>query len=164
MVIKLTFKSHFKIKKINKNSNKKQFNNPKTIFVKNMVVFLLFNKLFFENCTTTILFTKTTTNNISLLKAPSRHKKFFHQVFQENFFLKIFFRCLYYKLNSLVDFKKINLNTNIISIKIFKKLFLIFSKIGSNVLTQTKFSFSSSFKNPNLFLYISNKLKRINLK
>ena len=83
MVIKTVFKSHFKIKRnFNKNSKKK-------IFVKNMAVFLLFTKIFFTNCTVNFFFTKDMNTNTNVLKAPSRHKKFFHQIFYEYFLVKI---------------------------------------------------------------------------
>jgi len=44
MVVKTVFKSHFKVKKNFSKSSKKK------IFVKNMVVFLLFTKIFFKGC------------------------------------------------------------------------------------------------------------------
>lgn len=127
MIIKTIFKSHFKIKK---NFSK---NLSKFIFVKNMVIFLLFSKIFLLGCNTTLLFGNLKKNQINILKAPSRHKKFFHQIFFEYFFVKVFFKF------------KFNLSKNIyLCCVFFKKLDLIFQKIGSNTLTRIKIS--TSFK------------------
>ena len=130
MVIKTVFKSHFKIKRnFNKNSKKK-------IFVKNMAVFLLFTKIFFTNCTVNFFFTKDTNTNTNVLKAPSRHKKFFHQIFYEYFLVKINF------------FFSDALNTEnlqkcaISRLGIFNEIDTIFKKIGSNTLSRSKMSIS----------------------
>ena len=133
MVVKTVFKSHFKIKRsFLKNSKKK-------IFVKNMVVFLLFTKIFFKGCVVNFFFTKNRNNKINILKAPSRHKKFFHQLFYEYFIIKVnFFFKKTIRLqqhegsNNLVD----NLPL------IFLNMNSIFSKINSNTLSRTKLSTS----------------------
>jgi hypothetical protein len=65
----------------------------------------------------------------NLLKAPSRHKKFFHQISFEYFNLNVFFY--------FFEKAKILINNSIL---FFQKLNLIFEKIGSNTLTKTKFS------------------------
>ncbi len=120
MIIKTTFKSHFKV-------SKKKINKDKSIFVRNMVVFFLFSKVFLKSCNVNLLFQKVNNQPTSFLKAPSRHKKFFHQVFFEFFIIKIFFFFL----------KKGKVNN---PQKIFKKIDNFFKKIGTNVLTRTKIS------------------------
>ena len=80
MTIKVDFKSNFKIK-----NNFSKNNAKKNIFIKNMVVFLLFSKTFFKNCKVTLLLNKKRKIITNILKAPSRHKKFFHQIFHEIF-------------------------------------------------------------------------------
>jgi len=61
----------------------------KKIFVKNIIIFILFTKIFVKNSTTSFQFKKKKKKNISLLKAPSRHKKFFHQISYEYFYISI---------------------------------------------------------------------------
>ena len=131
MIIKTTFKSHFKIKKKLKSESK-------LIFVKNMLVFLLFSKIFFKNCSTNLLFNTTKKNQINFLKAPSRHKKFFHQTFFEFFQIKVFFK---FRFN-----KKLHIYNTVI---FFKKLNLVFLNLGSNLLTRTKFKTTIPFKQLN---------------
>ena len=121
MILKTTFKSHFKI---NKRKNK-----DKSIFVRNMVIFFLFTKVFLTNCNVNLLFQKKSKHPTTFLKAPSRHKKFFHQTFFEFFVVKIYFHFL----------KKIKVSNSSL---IFKKLNNFFFNIGSNVLTRTKISIS----------------------
>lgn len=94
-----------------------------------MVIFLLFSKIFLLGCNTTLLFGNLKKNQINILKAPSRHKKFFHQVFFEFFFVKVFFKFKF----------KVNNNLFLCCV-FFKKLDLIFQKIGSNTLTRIKIS------------------------
>jgi hypothetical protein len=136
LVIKTTFKSHFKLKK-NFKKNKSKF-----LFVKNIIIFFLFFKVFFKNCKLTISYKNKKKLQTSLLKAPSRHKKFFHQICFENFILKTYFYFFFKNKiathNSIIFFKRIN---------------LIFEKFGSNVLTKTKLSarFNISYNN---FFYI----------
>jgi hypothetical protein len=127
MIVKTVFKSHFKIKK------KILKNNSKKIFVKNMFIFLLFSKIFLKNCLVSFFFRKDNLNKINLLKAPSRHKKFFHQIYYEYFQVKFIFR-----------FKKIfkKINNTIIIFNVFNKIFL---KIGSNTLNRIKLSISFSY-------------------
>lgn len=133
--MKTTFKSHFRLKKFFKKDEKK-------IFVKNMVMFLLFSKIFFKNCKISLLFSLKKKTQTSLLKAPSRHKKFFHQIVYEVFLVKIFF-----KFNKEI----ILLNNN--SIKVFNLLNSIFINIGSNTLTRIKFitSIQNKFYMTNIF-------------
>jgi len=123
LIVKTTFKSHFKIKKsLDKNKNK-------FIFIKNMVVFLLFSKIFFKGCAVKLLFNKTKKHQTNILKAPSRHKKFFHQVFFEFFSVKLI---LNFKLS-----KKIPYNS---TVNLFFNLDNLFKKIGSNTFTRIKFN------------------------
>ena len=135
MIIKTTFKSHFKVKKNLKSKSK-------LIFVKNMLVFLLFSKVFLKNCSTNLLFNSIKKNQINFLKAPSRHKKFFHQTFFEFFQVKVFLKFHY-------DKKIYIFNTTLL----FKKLNLIFLNLGSNLLTRTKFKIILPFKSLNVNLY-----------
>jgi len=124
--IKTVFKSNFKIcKSIKQNKSKK------IIFVKNLTIFLLFSKIFFRNCIVSLHFLKEIKNTINLLKAPSRHKQFFHQVYFEIFKVYVTF--------SFKKAQNINFNKNNI-IHLFKKFNNIFLKIGSNTLTRVKFS------------------------
>ncbi len=142
MVVKTVFKSHFKVKKNFSKSSKKK------IFVKNMVVFLLFTKIFFKSCAVNFFFTKNKNNNINILKAPSRHKKFFHQLFYEYFIVKVNF--FFKKITPLQQDKK-NTNNLVIHLPlIFLSINLIFSKINSNTLSRTKIStsFKCFFINP----------------
>lgn len=132
MVVKTTFKSHFKIKK------KFLKNNSKKIFVKNMFVFLLFSKIFFKNCLVSFFFRKDKLNKTNLLKAPSRHKKFFHQIYCEYFQVKFIFR-----FNKI--FKKINNITYV-----FIPLNKLFKKVGSNTLSRFKLSVSFFYLFPYL--------------
>lgn len=133
MFIKTVFKSHFKVKKSFKKNLKKK------IFIKNTLIFLMFVKIFFKNCSVSFFFTKNRSIYTNILKAPSRHKKFFHQVVYEffttkvNFFFKSFF--LKYVLLSIPTFNIIN---------------NVFYKIGSNTLTRVKFT--AIFKSPLLLL------------
>ena len=133
MFIKTVFKSHFKVKKSFKKNLKKK------IFIKNTLIFLMFVKIFFKICSVSFFFTKNKSIYTNILKAPSRHKKFFHQVVYEffttkvNFFFKSFF--LKYVLLSIPTFNIIN---------------NVFYKIGSNTLTRVKFT--AIFKSPLLLL------------
>ena len=133
MFIKTVFKSHFKVKKSFKKNLKKK------IFIKNTLIFLMFVKIFFKNCSVSFFFTKNRSIYTNILKAPSRHKKFFHQVVYEffttkvNFFFKSFF--LKYVLLSIPTFNIIN---------------NVFYKIGSNTLTRVKFT--AIFKSPLLLV------------
>jgi len=75
-----------------------------------------------------MVFLKKCKSNISLLKAPSRHKKFFHQLTTEFFICRVFFK---FKNTNLVDLQQ--------CCSIFKQLERgFFKKIGSNILARTK--------------------------
>jgi hypothetical protein len=133
LILKTTYKSHFNFKKcLNKKNQKKQ------IFTKNIILFILFGKIFFQNHLLGIKFSKNK-QTLNILKAPSRHKKFFHQIYIEYF-------------NTTLTWH-INDTTNIISLQnsilLFKKINKIFLKIGTNTLTRTKLSFCNpvDFKN-----------------
>lgn len=126
MILKTTYKSHFKLKNfLNKNSGKK-------IFVKNIIIFILFTKIFVNSSTTTFQFKKKKKNQISLLKAPSRHKKFFHQISYEYFYINIIIKFGDCVLSTITD----NYNNTLI---LFYKLDNIFKNFGSNTLTRTVF-------------------------
>ena len=134
MIIKATFKSHFKIKK----NFKKNLN--KFTFVKNIVVFFLFFKVFFKNLKISLSFSKKKRFQTSLLKAPSRHKKFFHQICFEYFTLKAFF---YFLINPTIGLNNV--------VCFFQKLNTIFERFGSNVLLKSKFSTLFSINVGNFF-------------
>lgn len=134
MVVKTVFKSHFKVKKNFSKSSKKK------IFVKNMVVFLLFTKIFFKGCVVNFFFTKNKNSNTNILKAPSRHKKFFHQLFYEYFIIKINF---FFKKVTPLRQDKGRINDLVTNLPlIFLNIDSIFSKINSNTLNRTKISTS----------------------
>ncbi len=135
MILKATFKSHFKVKKmLSKNKNK-------AIFVKNIIVFFLFSKIFFKNCSVSLFFDKYKKLQTNVLKAPSRHKKFFHQVCFEIFFIKIFF---YFHLYTNIPIQNCEF--------FFLKLNNIFIKFGTNIFTRVKFLIN--FKSNPFFLQI----------
>ncbi len=121
MFIKTVFKSHFKVKK----NFKKNF--KKKIFIKNTIIFFIFVKVFFKNCHISFFFTKGKSTFTNILKAPSRHKKFFHQVVYEFFTTNVNF-----KFNNI---QVLNLSTILSN---FNKLNSIFKKLGSNTLTRTR--------------------------
>lgn len=125
--IKQIFKSHFKINtKATKNSKKK------CIFVKNMILFMLVSKFFLNQCNVSLLLKKDFKNNTNILKAPSRHKKFFHQVTFELFTVKVI-----YSFGEF--FKKIFLLNSITKVMFFfKKINVCFLRIGSNTLNRVK--------------------------
>ena len=135
MTIKTTFKSHFKIKK-----NLKK-NLDKSIFVKNIVVFFLFSKIFFKSCSVNLLFLKKKKTQTSFLKAPSRHKKFFHQIFSEIFLLKVFF---YFNTNNKIKQKNL--------VVFFERLGGIFGNFGTNTFVKTKFEINVKLNFNNFFL------------
>jgi hypothetical protein len=138
LIVKTTFKSHFKIKKdFKKNKNK-------FIFVKNIVVFLLFFKVFLKNCNISMVYNKEKKYQTSLLKAPSRHKKFFHQICFEIFSLKVFF---YFLKKTKIYYQN---NTHL-----FKNLNALFERFGSNILNKTRFSTRVSINYSNFFKVVS---------
>ena len=120
MILKTTYKSHFCFKHSFKLSKKK-------IFIKNIVIFILFSKIFFLNLNISLLFSNKTKNSISLLKAPSRHKKFMHQIYTEYFSVTIFW---IFQIKYLIRLD--------CCLYFFKKIQTTFLKIGSNSLTRTK--------------------------
>lgn len=123
-MIKTVYKSHFKVKKIFKKQQEKK------IFLKNILIYLLFSNFFFKNCSVSFNFLKKKNNTISFLKAPSRHKKFFHQTTIEVFFLKIF-------LNFKLQLKIVN---SVNELLLFNYLGGFFTSIGSNTLCRIKFT------------------------
>jgi hypothetical protein len=124
LILKTTYKSHFDFKKNFLKKNKK-----KQIFSKSIIVFILFSKIFFINYNLNIRYTKQQILKLNLLKAPSRHKKFFHQIFLEYF-------CV--NFNWCIDLQKKYVDI-FMCINIFLKLNNIFLKIGTNTLNRNKF-------------------------
>ncbi len=98
-------------------------------------MFLLFTKIFVSGCVVSFFFKKNKVNCTNILKAPSRHKQFFHQVFYEFFQVNVFF--------NFIKMKTITKTGN--SVVIFEKLNLVFQKIGTNILTRTKILISFFF-------------------
>lgn len=125
MLVKTTFKSHFKFKNIFVKKRSK-----KIIFVKNVLILILFSKVFLKICEITINFKKRRFKKLSILKAPSRHKKFFHQICYEHFFVKMGFL---FKANAIIG------NSCSDAVKFFRKIDHIFGEFGSNTLTRTVF-------------------------
>ena len=103
----------------------------KKIFIKNMIIFILLSRSLFKNCEVKLLFLKKSELASNILKAPSRHKKFFHQIKIETFFIKIFFK---FKQSCREEVPI--LDSNILNL--IRKLDLVFSKIGSNTLNRLK--------------------------
>lgn len=120
MIIKTTYKSHFFLKKkvFSKNIKKRIFN-------KNIILFILFSKIFFKKYKLNVLYLNKKIDKFNILKAPSRHKKFFHQVFTEYFCIKF----IWFIQN----------NKQCCGIDLFEKLNFIFLKIGTNTLSRFKF-------------------------
>lgn len=129
MLVKTTLKSHFKFKKTFKRSKKRN------ILVKNMVIFLLLSKFFFKGVKVSLFFNKICKHSTNILKAPSRHKKFFHQVFFEFFLIKIFFHLPLF--NTIVFINAFGL---------FRSINALFLKLGSNILFRDKVSLSIPFR------------------
>lgn len=107
----------------------------KTIFIKNILIYILLSKIFLKNCKVTLRFLRTSNMVVNLLKAPSRHKKFFHQIGREFFLIKIFY---YFKTNRSVFGDGVVFIFYKIIIKFFKKINLFFTKTGSNILNKIK--------------------------
>lgn len=123
MIIKVIFKSHFKVKKKFKKKNLK-----KKILVKNMLVLFLFSKIFFVNFTISCTFMKPLKKVFSLLKAPSRHKKYFHQLVIEYYKCAFFFK--------LKEQKRIDLSMCLHCFSRIEEGF--FKKLGSNIFSRVK--------------------------
>lgn len=137
MKVCINLKSHFKIKQ---QSNNKIGDN-KIKLVKGLTYFILFSSIFFKNCETSLMFKKEKKNQISLLKAPSRHKKFFHQISVDSYSIKIFFNFT----------KRFNICSNK-SVAFFNGLVGFFLIFGSNTITLTKVSLISKTKPTGLVL------------
>ena len=120
MIIKVSFKSHFKLKQRQRDKKK--------IFTKNILMFLLLTKLFFKELRLTLRLTNKQKSKINILKAPSRHKKFFHQILHEYFNLHIYIYIPIKQTYSLISTQRI-----------FDQLNKVFQKIGSNTLNRFKF-------------------------
>lgn len=96
--------------------------------------------MFLINCKVSLKFNNLKKLQTNLLKAPSRHKKFFHQIYFEIFSVNVFFLFEYRKK---VPTHEIN--------NIFLKVNDIFLKIGSNTLTRTKFIMCTYFCGKEIF-------------
>ena len=95
----------------------------------------MFSKLFLKNFKINLRFLKKKNTQTSFLKAPSRHKKFFHQVCYEMFILKIFIKYFFEKVFDRNSY-----------ISLFENCESIFKEIGSNTLTRTKFILNNPLK------------------
>lgn len=98
-------------------------------------MFLLFSKFTINDCEIKFLFFKKKKLKTNLLKAPSRHKKFFHQIVNEVFLIKIFFYFYNY----------VYMNSDLL-VNLFNHINNIFLNIGSNTLTRTRLSMSTKNK------------------
>ena len=136
MKVCINLKSHFKIKQQNS-----KISDNKIKLVKNITYFILFSSIFFKNCETSLMFKKKKKNQISLLKAPSRHKKFFHQISVDSYTIKIFF-----------NFTQMFDVCNNVSVTFFNRLVEFFLIFGSNTVTLTKVSLISKTKSTGLVL------------
>jgi hypothetical protein len=92
-------------------------------------MFLILSSVILNECKIKFFFLKKKLIGTNLLKAPSRHKKFFHQIVNEVFLIKIHF--------FFFEFQSIYYN---FTLETFNPLNKIFSNIGSNTLTRTKLS------------------------
>jgi len=120
LIIKTTFKSHFKIKTSGKSKKK--------ILIKNIIIFIFLTKLFLKNFHANMFFNKYYKNVISVLKAPCRHKKFFHKLVYEYYVVNITYR---YKKN--IFFRKVFFGPYL-----FSKLNKFYNRFGTTSLCRTK--------------------------
>ena len=124
-------------------SIKKTVNNfKKKIFLKHFIVINLFYNIFFLNFFTKILFCQKKVKLINILKAPARHKKFFHQVGFEVFSIKVLSTYTPYTLGFFNKFQKKLIfekskNNFKKFLKIFIKLLNLLNLLGSNSLFKT---------------------------
>jgi hypothetical protein len=125
LIITTTLKSHFKIKKLLKKSD------SKSVFVKNIIIFILFSSIFLKSFKIKLNFFKKRFNYTNILKAPSRHKKFFHQVGYECFLVKVIFYSNAELLLAL-DIKN--------SVTFFGGVDTLFQNFGSNTLNRINFT------------------------
>jgi len=138
--IVLTLKSFFKLHKgTQKKSRKKD-----TIHVKGISLFLLFSKSFFKNCKIKIFFPKSQKSCLVFLKAPSRHKKFFHETVFEKYKVNIIYNVLRFN-RSTFKYETVILSNFFIINLAFLKLNKLFDLFGSNTLTKCKFRVSVKF-------------------
>jgi len=131
LIIKLTLRSQFKFKNRSKDKGR--------IFLKNIITFILFSRVFLKFVKISLFFPKNIKVSNSILKAPSRHKKFIHQLCFEYF--TIHMNLFYINKFILVD-KNLFFIKNLID--------SIFLKIGSNILNRVKFILIAKTKLPNL--------------
>lgn len=101
---------------------------------------MLFSKMFLIRCKTSLLFSKNLRNSNNILKAPSRHKKFFHQTTFELFTVKATYSFFILAKNPLL------LNNIAKAVLLFKKINVCFLHIGSNTLNRIKISICFNIK------------------
>lgn len=140
MKITTTLKSFYKLGNCKK-SSKNQINH-----VKGILIFLLFSKTFFKYCKVSLLFFKPKTLNVTFLKAPSRHKKFFHETTFVKYTVKLTYNVF---LGKFVKTRVVLPHVSQVN-KTFVKLNQLFDVLGSNTLSKCKFKIAVSF---NISLY-----------
>jgi len=120
LIIKTTFKSHFKIKTAGISKKK--------IIIKNVILFIFLTKFFLKDFTINMCFKKYYKNIVNVLKAPCRHKKFFHKLVYE-----------YYTVNIVYKYKKLYvLKKKFETSFFFYNLKKFYNKIGTTSLSRTK--------------------------
>ena len=129
MKFKIIYKSHFRVKKTFFKNKKKN------IFIKNIIILFFFLKVFLKNFISNFLCLKNK-KKYNLLKAPSRHKKFFHQISYDTFIIKIFFKS---KTTMLFN----NNNCYLMFFKLGKH---ILKDFGSNTLVKNKYEVTLNTK------------------
>jgi hypothetical protein len=120
LIIKTTFKSHFKIKTAGKLKKK--------ILTKNVILFIILSKFFLKDFCINMFFKKCRKNVINVLKAPCRHKKFFHKLTYEYYIVNIVYR--YKKEYTL--YKKIKMSG------FLKRFSRVYNRFGTTSLCRTK--------------------------
>lgn len=112
----------------------------KKIFLKNILINLLFLKILMINCDVKIHFLKQKSEILNILKAPSRHKKFTHQYFFEFFLVKLYLNfCQFINITINYDdilpyfFLLINISRMFTSSLLVQIKFKIFFKIHAKI-------------------------------
>jgi len=100
----------------------------KKIIIKNVILFIFLTKFFLKDFTIDMHFKKYYKNIVNILKAPCRHKKFFHKLVYE-----------YYTVNIVYKYKKFfTLKKKFETSFFFYNLKNLFNKIGTTSLNRTK--------------------------
>lgn len=138
MKVVLTLKSFFKLQRRAKKFKKD------TIHVKGISIFILFSKTFFKSCKVSMFFPKSQKLDLIFLKAPSRHKKFFHETFFEKFKVNIIYKVMYFNKKTYKHEAVILSNVHTTNLT-FIKLNNLFDLFDSNTLAKCKFKVCTRF-------------------